>query len=203
MINKLRIVTILVLCALFGTIWTPAYAGTEKQANIERIFGQDRFKTMYEIALKYNPGMTKNVVLASGNNFPDALAGVPLAKQLDAPILLVDSTVESSSDAFSYLKNHTDKKGNVYILGGNGVIADNFVTALVNLGYSSVNIHRLAGNDRYETAVKIAQELKNDGTEFYVVSGDNFPDALSASVLAALTGPYDILIVYKQISITW
>ena len=182
----IKIIKLITLTIFLWIIWIPINTLASEQANIERIFGQDRFKTMYEIALKFNPGITKNVILASGNNFPDALAGVPLAKQINAPILLVDTSPENSSDAFAYLENHTNKKGNVYILGGNVVIPNTFVTALVKLGYEPSNIHRLAGYDQYETAVKIAQEIKHDGTEFYVVSGDSFPDALSASVLAAL-----------------
>ena len=183
---KLKLTAFVVFCTIFWILWTPTLAGAQEQANIERIFGQNRFNTMYEIALKFNSGTAKNVILASGNNFPDALAGVPLAKQLNAPILLVDTTPETSSEAFTYLKNHTNKKSNIYILGGNVVIPNTFVTALLKLGYEPSNIHRLAGYDQYETAVKIAQEIKHAGTEFYVVSGDNFPDALSASVLAAL-----------------
>lgn len=186
MAKNIKLIAMVIFYTIIWTICTPGFAGANEQAGIERIFGQDRFKTMYEIALKFNSGITKNVILASGNNFPDALAGVPLAKQINAPILLVNTTPETSLDAFTYLEKHANKKGNVYILGGIIVIPDTFVTALVKLGYEPSNIHRLAGYDQYETAIKIAQEIKHDGTEFYVVSGDNFPDALSASVLAAL-----------------
>lgn len=152
---------------------------------VERIFGQTRFDTMLEIALKFNPGKSQNVILATGHNFPDALAGVPLARQKNAPILLVDATPELSSKAFSYIKEHVDKKGYVYILGGNVVIPETFVSALVELGFDQVNIHRLGGLDRYDTAVEVAKQLQHDGREFYIASGDTFSDALSASVVAA------------------
>ncbi|TGE33733.1 cell wall-binding repeat-containing protein [Desulfosporosinus sp. Sb-LF] len=155
--------------------------------HIERLSGNSRFQTMVQIASKF-PGMVDNVVLTTGNNFPDALAGVPLAHQKKGPLLLLDSTPELSLEALTYINEHLNKKGNIYILGGSVAVPDSFVTALANLGFNTENIHRIAGNDRYETALAIAKELKHSGSEFYLVQGDNFPDALSASVLAATTG---------------
>ena len=155
--------------------------------HIERLFGNNHFQTMLQIALKF-PGIVNNVVLTTGSDFPDALAGVPLAHQKEGPLLLLDSTPELSQEAFKYIKEHLSKKGNIYILGGSAAVPDSFITALENLGFNPENIHRIAGNDRYETALAIAKELRHNGSEFYLVQGDNFPDALSASVLAATTG---------------
>ncbi|MFZ3131586.1 MAG: cell wall-binding repeat-containing protein [Desulfosporosinus sp.] len=155
--------------------------------HIERLYGNSRYQTMLQIALKF-PGIVDNVILTTGNNFPDALAGVPLAHQKEGPLLLVDSTPEASPDTLNYIKDHLNKKGNIYILGGTVAVPDSFISAFENLGFQSTNIHRLAGSDRYETALAIARELQHNGSEFYLVQGDNFPDALSASVLAATTG---------------
>ncbi|GAB6173113.1 hypothetical protein JCM15765_25910 [Paradesulfitobacterium aromaticivorans] len=142
---------------------------------------------MLQIALVNHSGVTKNVILASGLDFPDALAGVPLAAQIKAPILLVDKTPEASTEAFNYLKNHLDKKGSIYILGGEGAIPGTFLEALKGLGYDPGKIHRLGGSDRYGTAMAIAKEMQQDGSRFFLVSGDSFSDALSASVAAAIT----------------
>jgi len=155
--------------------------------HIERLYGNSRFQTMLQVALKF-PGTVENVVLTTGTDFPDALAGVPLAHQKEGPLLLLDSTPELSGKAFQYIKEHLDPKGNIYILGGMAAVPDSFVTALETLGFTNENIHRIAGNDRYETAIAIAKELQHNGSEFYLVQGDNFPDALSASVLAADSG---------------
>jgi putative cell wall-binding protein len=142
---------------------------------------------MLQIALKF-PGTVDNVVLATGNTFPDVLAGVPLDHQKEGPLLLLDSTPELSVEAFKYIQEHLNKKGNIYILRGTDAVPDSFVTALENLGFGNENIHRIAGDNRYETAVAIAKERQHNGSEFYLVQGDNFVDALSASVLAATTG---------------
>ena len=73
---------------------------------------------------------------------------------------------------------------NAYIVGGTGVISTEVETQLNNLG---ITWTRLAGNNRYETSVKVAETL---GTEngIVVASGENFPDALSIAPIAANIG---------------
>lgn len=65
---------------------------------------------------------------------------------------------------------------------------------------------RIGGNDRYETAAKIAAQASSCGNGFFdgwgygnqyavIASGENYPDALSASYLAgALPGPAVVLL---------
>src|SRR5579884_2906090 len=64
---------------------------------VNRLAGADRYQTSATIAeTKYPSGVPSgNVVLATGLNFPDALAGNYLAGQLGAPILL---TTQTTSD---------------------------------------------------------------------------------------------------------
>ena len=57
----------------------------------------------------YNNNMVNNVILVTGEDFPDALSASVLAHKLDAPILLVDSTISDSSNAFDYIFKHLDK----------------------------------------------------------------------------------------------
>lgn len=64
------------------------------------------------------------------------------------------------------------------------------------MGYQ--NIDRIGGYDRYDTSVLIAEKLavaKN--TPVVIVSGDNFPDALSISSIASNKG-WPILLVGKN-----
>jgi len=178
----------LLVCVLTFLVLQPCLVSADQSSTkIERLFGNSRYQTMLQIALKF-PAVVDNVVLTTGSNFPDALAGVPLAHQKQGPLLLLESTPELSQEAFRYMKEHLNKSGNIFILGGTVAVPDSFIEALVNLGFKRENIHRIAGYDRYETALAIAKELNHSGTEFYLVQGDNFPDALSASVLAATTG---------------
>ncbi len=177
----------LVVCIMAFLVLQPFLVLANQSNKIEQIYGTSSYQTMVQTALKF-PAVVDNVVLTTGNNFPDALAGVPLAHQKQGPLLLLERTPELSQDAFNYIKDHLNKKGDIYILGGTVAVPDAFITALVNLGFNKENIHRIAGDDRYETSIAIAKELKHNGSEFYLVQGDDYPDALSASVLAATTG---------------
>lgn len=171
------------LCLMLLACW-PVLAASQ----VERIYGMNQFQTAVQVAYKMNPGKVDTIVLANGNGFADALAGVPLARQKNAPLLLVNETPDTSNDALLYIQKHLDPNGQIYLLGGTGVISNAFIDSLRNLGFDAAQVSRLAGADRYMTAVQIAKEMKHDGTEFFIVSGEDYPDAISASTPAALLG---------------
>ena len=87
---------------------------------VRRLAGPDRYATAAEIARDRLPE-PDHVLLAAGLSFPDALAAAPLARELGAPILLVDRrcapypTVERARDA-----QFPDVTG----VGGSAVVAD-------------------------------------------------------------------------------
>lgn len=145
----------------------------------ERIFGLDRYETSYKVAnLGWSTADT--VIIAPGENFPDALCSAPLAKKFDAPILLAENySISSQQGLIDALRKLNVKKA--IIVGGPNALSNSFETELSNMGISS---ERLAGIDRYETAVKIAEKIGSTG-EIALASGENFPDALSISSVAA------------------
>ena len=71
--------------------------------------------------------------------------------------------------------------GRVYLLGGTSAIAASVESQLADLGYQTT---RLAGADRYATAVAVAGAL-GDPTTVLLATGTNFPDALAAGPAAA------------------
>ncbi|MGG4491640.1 cell wall-binding repeat-containing protein [Metabacillus idriensis] len=155
-----------------------------------RIYGQDRYKTSVEVSKKTFPNGTSNVVIAVGNNFPDALAGGPLAYKLNAPILL------TGKDAIpSAIIEEIDRlnAANVYILGGESAVSAAVAGKLKNMG---LTVTRISGPDRYETSVAIAKKLGSASTKAFITNGSNFPDSLSASAVAARQGS-PILLVKK------
>lgn len=161
-----------------------------------RLSGHDRFQTAKAISEQFNSGTVQDVIITSGNNFPDALSASVLAKKLNAPILLVDSKVQGSSEAFNYISQHLNKSGTIHIIGGTTIIGSDFEAQLIQLGYQG--IERIGGYDRYDTNVLIAQKLavaKNTPVVF--ASGENFPDALSISSIASSKG-WPILLVGKD-----
>ena len=147
--------------------------------NSERIFGLDRYETSYKVAnLGWNTADT--VIIAPGANFPDALCSAPLAKKYGAPILLAENcSINSQQGLKDVLLKLNAKKA--IIVGGTTVLSNIFETDLSTMGISS---ERIAGSDRYETAAKIAEKIGNTG-EIALASGENFPDALSISSIAA------------------
>ena len=166
------------------------------QGAVGRLSGQDRFQTAKAISEKLNTGTVNDVIITSGNNFPDALSASVLAKKLNAPILLVDSKVQGSSEAFDYISQHLSKTGTVHIIGGTGVIGQSFENQLNQMGYS--NIDRIGGYTRYDTDLQIAQKLNvPKNTPVVIASGENFPDALSISSVASSKG-WPILLVGSQ-----
>lgn len=173
--NKL----ILMLCAVGITFFTATKVMAA--ADIHRIWGSDRYDTAIEISKSGWSDGSEYAIIANGENFPDALSAAPLAKKYNAPILLnsgksIDSKVESE------LKRLNVKK--VFIIGGTAVVPSSVEERL-----SQVNIEaiRLYGQDRYETAVKVAEQLGFNG-ELAIASGENFPDAMSMAPIAAQKG---------------
>ena len=84
-----------------------------------RIYGADRYKTAVEIAKAFKSNLNKDIdtiVLASGEDYPDALCAGPLASSKNAAILLTNSKT-LNEDTREYIKANTNIK-NIIIVGG-------------------------------------------------------------------------------------
>ncbi len=151
---------------------------------ITRLSGSDRIQTAVEIS-KSGWKKADNVVLAYAMNYPDALAGAPLAHALNAPILLTANKGSLESSVLKEIERLGAK--NVYILGGKSAVSDKIAGSLRS---QKLSVERISGSSRYGTAVAIAEKLVDvtgkKPAEVFVVSGVNFPDALSVSSIAAL-----------------
>lgn len=151
------------------------------EMSVDRLSGYNRYETSLEIAeaLKSELGVSTfdNVVIATGEAYPDALSGAYFAKTKSAPIILIsDATSEKILD---YVRENLSWDGGVYILGGDSAVSAKVETALNNI---SNNVKRLAGADRYGTNLAILEELDaRYMDEMAVVSGRSYADALSAS----------------------
>ncbi|HVJ49258.1 cell wall-binding repeat-containing protein [Desulfitobacterium sp.] len=194
-----------VILALILSLGLPASVAAASPDHTQqvRLYGNTRYETAIniedELAKRHNIDFStgqkfENVVLASGNNFPDALAGAPLANQVGAPILLVDSTPEASAVTLNYIQEHVKMSGNVYLLGGTGVIPNSFTQKLASMGFSVQNIQQLGGKDRNETSLIISKQIKNSGKKVFLVSDSNFTDALTIAP-SAVANDAPILLV--------
>ncbi|WP_019414902.1 cell wall-binding repeat-containing protein [Paenisporosarcina sp. TG20] len=146
----------------------------------DRISGISRYETAVEVSKRGWINGANTVILAKGTDFPDALAGGPLAFKLDAPILLTKSTSLPTSTKNEIIRLGANK---VIVLGGEGAISNSVENSLKTLG---ISVERISGKDRYETAAKIAEKLSSQHA--IVANGDNFPDALGISPYAAKNG---------------
>ncbi|QBI20721.1 cell wall-binding repeat-containing protein [Egibacter rhizosphaerae] len=152
-----------------------------------RLSGDDRYATAARIASAAFPDGVDEAVVATGENFPDALAASGLAGRLDAPVLLTmrDRLPASTAEALATLDVET-----VHVIGGNAAVAPAVATDLDARGYTAA---RHAGADRYETAAEIATTFSASDTAI-VATGENFPDALAGGPLA-FAGPSPVLLV--------
>ena len=159
---------------------------------IHRVSGNNRYETAFLAAenLRHLQMGEKfqAIVIASGSQFPDALAGSYLANQKNAPILLVNR--HTTEDVADYVSQNLAFGGTVYLLGGESAVSNDLEAAL-----GEFHVKRLSGANRYETNLEILKEADNLGDMILVCTGRSFADSLSAS---AVNKP--ILLVNRALS---
>ena len=147
----------------------------------QRLAGANRYATAVEISKAQFPS-SKYVILAYALNSADALAGVPLAKKYNAPILLT-STKSLPTETLEEIQRL--EATDVIILGGTNAISNDVEKLLKDKG---LNTKRIQGTSRFGTATAIAGELNKAPEELFFVYAFNFAVALSASTVAAING---------------
>jgi putative cell wall-binding protein len=153
--------------------------------SVQRLSGADRYATSVAVSSQFPSGVPV-VYVASGANFPDALSAAPAAAHLGGPLLLTDPTSlpQSVHDEIQRLA-----PSKIIIVGGTGAVSDTVQSQLEALVPGQVT--RVGGADRYATSKLInLGAFQNGAATAYIATGDNFPDALSASAAAgAVDGP--------------
>lgn len=120
--------------------------------------------------------------IASGEDFPDALSGAAVAGTQEVPVLLVRRDVISDEVRAELIRL---TPGRIVILGGSGVVDDSVADALQ--AYTTGDVTRLAGEDRYATSAAISAANFAPGVPVvYIASGLDFPDALSGAAVAGM-----------------
>ncbi|MFD3158455.1 N-acetylmuramoyl-L-alanine amidase [Haloimpatiens sp. FM7330] len=99
--------------------------------NSERIYGSDRYGTNYKVLQKFsNNTNLSTVYVASGKNFPDALAGTAIAVRGGLPIVLVDKKMNNNSANF--LKSKLNSNSVINVFGGTAVVSNEAVKPIVS-----------------------------------------------------------------------
>lgn len=167
----------IVTFVIVGLLSFSAIKASADVDRLTRLEGKNRYETSVAVSKASFPESSKTVILAYGENFPDALSGAGLALVEKAPILLTDKYALSDSVAKEIKRLNPNK---VFILGGTTVISSDIESQLKK----NYRVERLWGSNRYETSKRINEYLNDYKTDYSVdvyVNAYNFPDALVAS----------------------
>ncbi|MCL4555038.1 MAG: cell wall-binding repeat-containing protein [Actinobacteria bacterium] len=160
--------------------------------------GVNRYQTAIEVSRR-TFSAAGSVVLASGEDFPDALSAASLAGALEAPVLL---TMRNALPDGLLAEVERLRATKVYIIGGTGAIAPEVARSITG---ADIAVERIGGRDRFDTAARVAAAtIAKRGTVaepglVFVARGDDFPDAVSAAP-AAFAGRVPILLA-RQTSV--
>jgi hypothetical protein len=151
---------------------------------VDRIAGADRYATAAAVSAQtFAPGVPVAYV-ATGANYPDALAGSVAAGIHGGPLLLVTGTTIPAPTAAELTRLQPAR---IVILGGQAVVSDMVRNGLDP--YTPGPVDRIAGADRYATAAAVSAQTFAPGVPVaYVATGANYPDALAGSVAAGIHG---------------
>lgn len=147
----------------------------------ERLGGANRYVTSAEVSKRSFTTPQGVVFVASGADFPDALAGGAAAAKQVSPLLLTRPD-RLSADVTAEIKRLAPSK--IYVLGGANAVHDSTMAALNDLAATE----RIGGSNRYETAANISKASFAAASTVYIASGAGFADALSGGPAAAKQG---------------
>lgn len=186
-IDRLRPATVVVLggtsAVCDGVL--AAVAALASQPTVRRVQGVDRYETAAAVARDAFTTGTATAYLARADQFsPDALVGGTAAAVAGAPILL---TTQCALPASTIAALDALAATTVVVLGGAAAVCDTIVSQLQASGRA---VQRVAGADRYATAVAIGGlTAPVGGGTVALARGDVFsPDALTAAPWAVAKG---------------
>jgi putative cell wall-binding protein len=162
--------------------------------SVERIAGTTRYQTADAVALRtiaeLGAAFDGTAFVATGANFPDALAAAPLAAAQGWPLYLAHPTSGILPGTVTAMAQVDE----AIILGGTGAVSTGVQTQLSTMGLATT---RLEGLTRYDTAVAIASYGVTDAGHTWdrvgIATGEDYPDALAGGVLQGKVGSVMLL----------
>jgi hypothetical protein len=146
-----------------------------------RLEGSNRYATSRAIARDAFSDGANVAFIATGANFPDALAASPAAAHFDGPVILVNGdskTLDAATRTLLVELGVTQVK----IAGGTGVVTAGIEAALAKVP-GVTEVKRYAGGGREATAVAINQLFSASSTAF-IATSRGFADSLGGAALA-------------------
>lgn len=163
--------------------------GGEPTPDLERLAGSDRVQTSVAASrdqwadhgsTEEDRDQAQTAVLARADEFADALVGTPLAVAGGGPLLLSDAA-DLSEATGDELERILPPGTDIIVLGGIEALSNDVFIELADRGFTA---RRIAGSDRFATAVAVADELGDPAT-ILLSTGAGFADAVTAGAAAA------------------
>lgn len=172
-----------------------AFAAEQPDVTINRLAGKDRFETNLMILEEAATILQKTgrqpdteILVCTSTNFADSLSASATGK----PILLAFNEFgKLYGGQEAYLK--TLKNCTFTIIGGENAVSAKLADAFKQFG----SVSRLAGSNRFETSVLVAEKYFDDPHSAVLAYAWNFPDGLCGGPLAYSMGAPLILTMTK------
>lgn len=180
---------------LGGLVALASVAVPAAPATAARLAGPDRFATAAEVSASWAPAGVERAYVATGLDFPDALATGPVAGVQRAPILLVgpDGIPPATAAELTRLAPRE-----IVVVGGPASVPDAVAAALE--AFTSGAVVRVAGESRFDTAVELSRSAFGPGVPLVLLaSGAGYADALAAGAAGARTGGPVLLVTRDEL----
>ncbi|GEM_PF-2602148 len=170
-----------------GVVSDAVVAQLSAIAPTRRVWGADRYATAAAVATDAFTAPVSVAYVATGLDFPDALAGGAAAGAAGAPLLLTAGDTVPAATAAAL---QTLSPSEIVVLGGTGVVSDAVVAQLSAIAPT----RRVWGADRYATAAAVSADRFTAATTVFAATGLDFPDALAGAAAAGAKGSPVLLV---------
>lgn len=153
------------------------------EGNVERVYGETRYETSLAFAKRLPDYSLDTVLIASGENYPDALSGGVLNDVVNGTTILINNNKNVIEQVLNEAKRLLKPEGNIVILGGKKAVSEDIEKTFAK----EFNVSRISGDDRTKTSIEIAKKVTKSPKEVFVTTGLDFADALSVAPYATQT----------------
>ena len=140
--------------------------------NVKRLAGENRFETNLLILKEAGVKAGEEVLVCTAGGFADSLSASAAGK----PILLVHKKLSDSQKAYL----GTLQNCSYTMIGGTSAVSDGVKAEFDAYGATT----RLAGGNRFETSVKVAEKYFSNVDSVVLAYAKDFPDGLCGGPLA-------------------
>lgn len=165
----------------------------------QRFSGADRYAAAASISEgQFTTPPVEKVFVATGDNFPDALGAGPVAAVFGAPLLLTPRSGILPASVANELDRLNPEQ--IIVIGGATSVPPSLVSAMSVYATNEVTpTVRINGETRFDVSLELLRYAQDAGlfqnvSRAWVVTGNNFADALSVSAAAAAEGVPVILV---------